>query len=99
MFDSSYASSATERGIALAYNIGSQVLERKEKIKQFVDQSLEDGLYEQEDELDLKDGKFSSDLCPLVDGCGCYTCQTFTRAYVHHLLVTKELLAGILLMM
>ena len=26
-------------------------------------------------------------------GCGCYTCRTFSAAYVHHLFRSKELLA------
>ena len=29
--------------------------------------------------------------------CDCYTCRTFTRAYLRHLIVAKELLAGTLL--
>ena len=33
-----------------------------------------------------------------IDGeCDCYTCRTFTRAYIRHLIVAKELLAGTLL--
>lgn len=35
---------------------------------------------------------------PLVEGCGCYCCRNHKRAYLHHLLVTNELLAGVLLM-
>ena len=29
--------------------------------------------------------------------CDCYTCRTFTRAYLRHLIVAKELLAGTLI--
>ncbi|KAK0134582.1 Queuine tRNA-ribosyltransferase accessory subunit 2 [Merluccius polli] len=49
-------------------------------------------------EMDLKDTKYRDDLTPLVDGCGCYCCTNHQRAYLHHLLVTNELLAGVLLM-
>lgn len=38
------------------------------------------------------------DFRPLVEGCGCYCCVNHQRAYLHHLLVTNELLAGVLLM-
>lgn len=33
-----------------------------------------------------------------MEGCGCYCCTNHQRAYLHHLLVTNELLAGVLLM-
>lgn len=40
---------------------------------------------------------FTHDLRPLDEGCGCYTCLTFTRAYLRHLIMARELLAGTLL--
>jgi queuine tRNA-ribosyltransferase subunit QTRTD1 len=36
---------------------------------------------------------------PLVHGCSCFTCQNHSRAYVHHLLHTHEMLASVLLEM
>ena len=30
---------------------------------------------------------------PIYDGCDCYTCQNYTRAYIHHLFKAKEMLA------
>lgn len=43
--------------------------------------------------------RYRDDFRPLVEGCECYCCQNHKRAYLHHLLVTKELLAGVLLML
>jgi queuine tRNA-ribosyltransferase len=40
---------------------------------------------------------FARDERPLDESCDCYTCKTFTRAYIRHLIVAKELLAGTLL--
>ncbi|RKP12928.1 tRNA-guanine(15) transglycosylase-like protein, partial [Piptocephalis cylindrospora] len=37
-------------------------------------------------------------LEPLVKGCLCYACSRHTRAYTHHLLQVKEMLAEVLLM-
>ncbi|XP_026871982.2 queuine tRNA-ribosyltransferase accessory subunit 2 isoform X1 [Electrophorus electricus] len=50
-------------------------------------------------EINLKDIRYREDFRPLVEGCGCYCCKNHHRAYVHHLLVTSELLAGVLLML
>jgi queuine tRNA-ribosyltransferase len=33
---------------------------------------------------------------PLEDGCDCYTCAHYTRAYLHHLFKAKEMLASTL---
>lgn len=40
---------------------------------------------------------FCRDARPLVEGCTCLACQQHSRAYIHHLLLAKELLAQILL--
>ena len=40
---------------------------------------------------------FARDTHPIDETCTCYTCRTFTRAYLRHLIVAKELLAGTLL--
>jgi queuine tRNA-ribosyltransferase len=36
--------------------------------------------------------KFRKDRYPLDTGCSCYTCTTFSRLYVHHLVKSKEIL-------
>lgn len=43
--------------------------------------------------MSIRKACYKRDFVPLVEGCGCYTCQNFTRAYVHHLFRAKELLA------
>ncbi|XP_015196650.2 queuine tRNA-ribosyltransferase accessory subunit 2 isoform X1 [Lepisosteus oculatus] len=50
-------------------------------------------------EMNLRDTRYREDLNPVRPGCSCYCCRTHSRAYVHHLLVTNELLAGVLLML
>jgi queuine tRNA-ribosyltransferase len=47
--------------------------------------------------LKLRNAQYADDPGPLVDGCGCYTCAKFSRAYLRHLAVADEMLAGILL--
>ncbi len=53
--------------------------------------------FSSEGRLNLMNATFSKDQRPIDDTCSCYTCQTFTRAYLRHLVVAKELLAGTLL--
>jgi len=47
--------------------------------------------------MNLLNAGFKHDKRPIDKRCGCYTCQTFTRAYLRHLIVAKELLAGTLI--
>jgi queuine tRNA-ribosyltransferase len=51
----------------------------------------------QGDRWNLKNARFRRDLTPLDATCPCYTCQTFTRAYLCHLLHAREILAYTLL--
>ena len=50
-----------------------------------------------EGRLNLMNATFSRDERPVDSTCDCYTCRTFTRAYIRHLIVAKELLAGTLI--
>ena len=47
--------------------------------------------------MNLKNSKFKEDFTPIEDTCDCYTCKNFTKAYIRHLLVSNEQLAGRLL--
>jgi queuine tRNA-ribosyltransferase len=50
-----------------------------------------------EGRLNMMNATFARDERPIDDTCDCYACKTFTRAYIRHLIVAKELLAGTLL--
>ncbi|KAB7506111.1 Queuine tRNA-ribosyltransferase subunit QTRTD1-like protein [Armadillidium nasatum] len=47
-------------------------------------------------EIDVTDKSDSKE--PLMVSCKCYTCSTFTRAYIHHLFASNEMLGQVLLM-
>jgi len=47
--------------------------------------------------LNLLNASYSHDSRPIEDGCACYTCFHFSRAYLRHLVVAKEMLAATLL--
>ncbi len=43
--------------------------------------------------LGIKQARYARDPQPLDAACPCYTCRTFSRAYLRHLFVSDELLA------
>jgi len=47
----------------------------------------------QRDFVNLKNARFRDDDGPLDAECGCYTCRTFSRAYLHHLVKASEIAA------
>ncbi|MBE7435276.1 MAG: tRNA guanosine(34) transglycosylase Tgt [Anaerolineales bacterium] len=50
-----------------------------------------------EGRLNLMNASFARDGHPIDETCDCYSCRTFTRSYIRHLIVAKELLAGTLI--
>lgn len=46
--------------------------------------------------LSITNAKYKDDFTPLDNKCKCYTCQNFTRAYLRHLYMSKEILASTL---
>lgn len=53
--------------------------------------------FSSEGRLNLMNATFARDPRPIDETCDCYTCRTFTRAYIRHLIAAKELLAGTLI--
>ena len=47
--------------------------------------------------LNLVNAAYQQDQAPIDLACHCYTCQHFTRAYLRHLVLAKEMLAATLL--
>jgi queuine tRNA-ribosyltransferase len=50
-------------------------------------------LYTRQGRLNLRNARFERDAMPIEEGCGCYTCRHFSRAYLRHLFRVGELLA------
>jgi queuine tRNA-ribosyltransferase len=42
--------------------------------------------------IGIKGGQFKADFTPIEEGCACYACKYFTRAYLRHLLNVNEIL-------
>jgi len=43
--------------------------------------------------LVIKNSKYADDPLPIDPDCNCYTCQNYSRAYLRHLFMSKELLS------
>ncbi|NP_001112368.2 queuine tRNA-ribosyltransferase accessory subunit 2 [Danio rerio] len=112
LFESFFPFQVTERGCALSFNYtidpdpetagtsASTVLECNGETPEVKKPSANEDVENMTPfEINLKDKRYRDDFRPLVEGCVCYCCQKHMRAYVHHLLVTNELLAGVLLML
>lgn len=41
--------------------------------------------------VNIRNAQFAEDPDPIQEGCGCYTCQHFSRAYLRHLIKAKEI--------
>jgi queuine tRNA-ribosyltransferase len=50
-----------------------------------------------EGRLNLVNAGFARDPRPIDEICTCYTCQHFSRAYLRHLIIAKEMLSATLL--
>jgi queuine tRNA-ribosyltransferase len=53
--------------------------------------------FSSEGRLNLRNARFATDMTPLDPACACPTCTGFTRAYLRHLVTTREMLGAILL--
>jgi queuine tRNA-ribosyltransferase len=47
--------------------------------------------------INLKNARFAEDQEPLDAACGCPVCATWTRAYIHHLVRSGEILGAMLM--
>ena len=47
--------------------------------------------------INLRNARFAEDQDPLDPACGCPTCSSYSRAYVHHLVRSGEILGAVLM--
>ncbi len=51
-------------------------------------------LFTQHGDIKIKNATYKTDINPLDADCSCYTCQNFSRAYLHHLHKLGEILGS-----
>ncbi|MBB1557595.1 MAG: tRNA guanosine(34) transglycosylase Tgt [candidate division SR1 bacterium] len=47
--------------------------------------------------IKITNSEFRTDFSPLTEGCDCYTCRNFSKAYLCHLIREQEILGGTLI--
>ena len=47
--------------------------------------------------LTIRNAEYKDDFRPVEEGCNCYCCRNYSRAYVRHLINVDEMFGGILL--
>ena len=53
-------------------------------------------LYTKNGKVNIMNTAFQNDFSPMEEGCGCYTCKNYTRAYLAHLFRAKEMMGSTL---
>jgi queuine tRNA-ribosyltransferase len=51
-------------------------------------------LFTRSGDVKIRNARYRDDPAPLDERCGCMTCRNFTRAYLHHLQKTNEMLGA-----
>ncbi len=51
-------------------------------------------LFTRRGRINIRNARFERDPAPIEAGCGCYTCQHFSRAYLRHLFKAREILGA-----
>ena len=51
-------------------------------------------LFTSSGKISIKQAQYAEDRRPIDETCGCYTCHHFTRAYLRHLFLSKEILSS-----
>jgi queuine tRNA-ribosyltransferase len=47
--------------------------------------------------LRIKNARYRNDMAPIDEACTCYTCRTFSRAYLRHLCMAHEITGSVLM--
>ena len=50
-------------------------------------------LFTNNGKLIIKNARYAEDSSPIEEGCACYTCSNYSRAYLRHLFLSKEILS------
>ena len=94
LFALGFVNACTDAGVALVFEFPASAEEMGTHTHSTTEEQTQRRM---EMGLDLWSDEYATDLSPLTAKCDCYICRKNHRAYIHHLLVAKEMLAWTLL--
>jgi queuine tRNA-ribosyltransferase len=53
-------------------------------------------LFTNQEKVVIKNGRYANDTAPIDSTCDCYTCRNYSRAYLRHLYMAREILSMVL---
>ncbi|WP_370592554.1 tRNA guanosine(34) transglycosylase Tgt [Rothia sp. ZJ1223] len=53
-------------------------------------------VYTPDGRFNINNARYKTDFTPIFEGCDCYTCKHYTKAYIHHLFKADERLSATL---
>ncbi|GMH38298.1 hypothetical protein BSKO_06182 [Bryopsis sp. KO-2023] len=92
-FDGAYVINTSRAGYALTFPLDF------EDSAAWSSLNAELELGEDDTKINMLSLKHRLDSSPVLKGCECYCCQRHSRAYIHHLIQTHEMLGSVLLHM
>jgi queuine tRNA-ribosyltransferase subunit QTRTD1 len=96
MFDTAFVDMATRAGLALCFPTdGRETIEKLKNLNAGVESNAMYGL--DGTKMNLWSDAYRTDKSPIVRDCRCATCRQHTKGYVHHLLITHEMTAHVLI--
>eukprot|EP01132_Coremiostelium_polycephalum_P004562 gene4562-5685_t len=95
LFSTNYPNLVTEWGYALTFEYNFEKLQQQQQSNNANEDNNEGE--DNDSKMNLWNTKYVIDTQPIIKGCPCFTCTQHTRAYIHHLLNTHEMLAEVLL--
>ena len=104
VFASDYLTSLTQFGEAITFSldVDKSVIENDKSDQNEINHNNNNnfgGKNVNVYKINLHDKRFATNQSPILSDCKCFCCTKHTRAYLHHLLNTQEMLANILLAM
>ena len=98
LFETDYPLSLAEQGKALLI---SEKFPSKREVKEVQPNKLQDlskaMLKKNQRTVDLSKEESKHSKESIEEGCGCYTCLNYTKAYLYHMIEVKEMNANILI--
>lgn len=91
VFDTSFVEMSTRAGYALHFPVDVLPVDKTTEIHKASTAGMD------ATKINLWSDMYMRDASPLLMHCPCDTCRNHTRAYIHHLLVTHEMTAHVLL--